>query len=187
MRNKVIGLLLGVSGVVHAGPPAHEHGVAELRIALDGRSLLVEFESPLDNLVGFEHAPRTIGQRKALQEAEARIGEPAGLFRLPQAAACVAREVEVASPFSDADPDEGTHDHEHRYGHREGDDSGHADVHAAYRFECANPDALDAVELELLRVFPGIRSLRVHSATPRGQSSLRFGPDRARAPLRVAL
>jgi Protein of unknown function (DUF2796) len=36
---------------------AHEHGVAELNLALDGKELWIEFSSPAVNLVGFEHTP----------------------------------------------------------------------------------------------------------------------------------
>ncbi|MGB0128732.1 MAG: DUF2796 domain-containing protein [Rhodocyclaceae bacterium] len=38
---------------------AHEHGVAKLDVASDGGALAINVESPLDNRVGFEHAPRT--------------------------------------------------------------------------------------------------------------------------------
>ena len=46
---------------------AHSHGRAKLRVATDGNLLTLEFESPLENLVGFEHAPRNDKQKAALQ------------------------------------------------------------------------------------------------------------------------
>ena len=38
----------------HASLGAHEHGVAQLNVALDGNTLEIELESPAMNLVGFE-------------------------------------------------------------------------------------------------------------------------------------
>src|SRR5690606_20886978 len=52
---------------------AHEHGVADLRVAAEGNTVVIEFDSPLDNLVGFEHAPRDDAQRMALRTAEKRL------------------------------------------------------------------------------------------------------------------
>ena len=37
--------------------PAHVHGVARIDLAVDGDQLTLSLEMPLDNLVGFEHAP----------------------------------------------------------------------------------------------------------------------------------
>lgn len=43
----------------HAHGEAHVHGEAELAIAINGDNLSVSFESPLVNLVGFEHEPNS--------------------------------------------------------------------------------------------------------------------------------
>jgi len=48
---------------------AHEHGSARLDVAVDGDRLHIALQSPLDNLVGFEHAPRNERQRTALAKS----------------------------------------------------------------------------------------------------------------------
>ena len=40
----------------HASLAAHEHGAAQLNVALEGQRLELALESPAMNLVGFEHA-----------------------------------------------------------------------------------------------------------------------------------
>ncbi|MEM6626307.1 MAG: DUF2796 domain-containing protein [Pseudomonadota bacterium] len=49
-----------------AGLDAHVHGEAQLAAALDGQTLTVEFKSPLYNLTGFEHAPKTSMERTSI-------------------------------------------------------------------------------------------------------------------------
>ena len=50
----------------------HEHGSADLSIALDGSTLSVTLEAPLANFVSFEHAPETPEQKQALQDVRVR-------------------------------------------------------------------------------------------------------------------
>jgi hypothetical protein len=38
-------------------PAAHVHGAGSLEIAIDGAAVQINLYSPLDNLLGFEHAP----------------------------------------------------------------------------------------------------------------------------------
>ena len=82
MRAFALSILMA-AGLASASPvhadAAHEHGVAVLRVVSEGATLMIEFVSPLDNLVGFEHAPRTDAQRTALRAAQARLRDAAAL------------------------------------------------------------------------------------------------------------
>lgn len=161
---------------------AHEHGVARLSVALDGRELLIELVTPLDNLVGFEHAPTNDAQRHALVEAEAALQDGARLFLLPAASACVQREVAIENPWPDTGHDHDHADaHEDEHMHEAGGDgepkSGHADLVATYQFECAQPAALDALDVRLFERFPRLRELRAERATPGGQGATVLRPD----------
>ncbi|HRQ56220.1 MAG TPA: DUF2796 domain-containing protein [Azoarcus taiwanensis] len=150
---------------------AHEHGVADLRVALDDGTLLVEFDSPMDNIVGFEYAPQTEAQMQALADAEVRLRDFASLFSVPGAAGCVIAEVQLESPYSE------THDHDHDHDHA------HADLYVVYQLECANPSALDAIEIGLAEAFPRIHTIRVETATPSGQGATRLDRSGSRIPL----
>ena len=48
---------------------AHEHGVANLNVAVEGNNIYIEFSSPAANIVGFEHHPRTHEQKDAVRDA----------------------------------------------------------------------------------------------------------------------
>ena len=47
---------------------AHVHGVATLQIAVDDKTVTLDFSSPLDNLLGFEHVPRDAKQKVRSEE-----------------------------------------------------------------------------------------------------------------------
>lgn len=156
----------------------HEHGVAELRVAVDGPALLVELESPLDNLVGFEHAPRDQEQRDALASAEQTLAQFHRLFDLPAAAACTLKEVHLQSPWPQS---EDHHRHEHEHDHQDGET--HADMRIHYELACAQPQALSSVAVKLFDAFPRIHHIRAETATPRGQGSATLSPASRRLDL----
>jgi len=145
---------------------AHEHGVAELTVALEGRMLQVELISPLDNLVGFEHAPADAAQRAALAAAESRLQDAAGMFALPVEAGCTVRQVEIESPWPQG---ERKHDHAHAHDHAQPTRGEHEDMVVSYGFECAHPEALRRLELRAFKHFPRLHRVRAEFATPRGQ------------------
>jgi hypothetical protein len=148
-----------------AAQHAHEHGVARLDVALEGGRLVIGLDSPLDNLAGFEHAPRTDRQRAALKSMEEQLRAGERLFALPPAAGCKP----VAASVS----------HPHQGGGKAAppgkpdklDGEAHADLQASWEFACANPAALDRVEVKLFEAFRGLKRLQAQSATPKGQGA----------------
>lgn len=154
---------------VHAQHPhqAHEHGVAALRVVSEGSALEIELRTPLDNVVGFEHAPRNDVQRKALADAERRLRAGASLLQPSQEAACVLKEVVLDSPWLQGGPDD--HGHDAAHAHPASASAGHAEIVAEYRFECATPERLARLQIHLFDAFPRLRELRVERATAAGQ------------------
>lgn len=151
----------------------HVHGTAELHIVIEGGSLAVELRSPLENLIGFEHAPATGAQRAAVKAMQAKLAGPAALFRLPAAASCKAGAVRIASPVTDAPA---TKPKPAAKPVRD-DDHDHADLSAEFAFECARIDKLDSIQVNLFDAFPGTRTIHAQVAGPRGQSSRTLSPD----------
>jgi len=147
----------------------HEHGTATLAIAVDGDVLSINLESPLENLVGFEHPPRDDKQRAALKKMEDALRRPERLFRPAAEAGCVAREVKVENPFpAGAKPESG---HAHA-------DAQHAEAHATWTFQCARPQALRTLEVLLFDAFPRMRQIRTQKATPSGQGGATLTRER---------
>jgi hypothetical protein len=177
-------IALGLSSGVCAQPAqgAHEHGVAELTVVLEGPALVVELSSPLDNLVGFEHAPANDAQRAALAEAGRRLREAGAMFVLPAAAGCRLDDTDIESPWplgsaattSRPAPAPASAHAGHTHAAPVGSD--HGDVVATWRFTCAQPQALERLEVGAFKQFPRLRKLRVEHVTARGQGAAVLTP-----------
>lgn len=156
---------------------AHEHGAAELTVALDGQALVIELISPLDNLVGFEHAPANDTQRAARAEAGRLLCDAEAMFALPAAAACRFEHADIESPWPMAAvaPAAGHADAAHAPPIR-GD---HEEVVVTYRYTCAQPAALQRIEARAFARFPRLREIRAEHATARGQGAAVLTPAAA--------
>jgi hypothetical protein len=156
--------------------------VAELAVVLEGPELVVELSSPLDNLVGFEHAPANDVQRAALVEAGRRLRDAGAMFVLPAAAGCRLGDTDIESPWplgtaataSRPTPAPASAHAGHTHAPPVGGD--HGDVVATWRFTCAQPQALERLEVGAFRQFPRLRKLRVEHVTARGQGAAVLTP-----------
>ena len=153
--------LLVASGSAAAGK-AHQHGVMQLDVAVEGNKLTLSMNVPLDNLLGFERAPRTEAERKAAAEVLARLRNPnqgTALFSADSAAQCTLSRAEaqaaVLEPGAKAAPS-----------------GGHADLEASYEFSCAKPEALRTLDVGFFEAYRRIQRIEVQVAGPKGQSKL---------------
>jgi len=167
---------------------AHEHGAAQLNVALDGKRLELELTSPAMNLLGFEHAPASAADEAKIANARAQLEQPQGLFGLPSAAECTVSEQHFEGELlgsAHAGYKRGDdHDHEHKNEHKhEHEDGGHSDIAARYQLDCSNPDALHALNLKgLFESFPGTEKIQVQLIGPNGQQGVKLTPARAQLP-----
>lgn len=150
-------LLLTFPATALAAGHAHVHGVAKLDVAIEPTKLSLGLESPLDNLVGFERAPRTDAERRAVDQAVAALRNAAVMFRIDPAAQCKPAKVDLASAalkLGDPDPAEVA--------------AGHADIDASFEFDCADATKAAWIDVGLFR-FERLRKVQVQVATPTGQ------------------
>ena len=149
---------------------AHEHGVAKLDIAVDAKQIVVQFESPLDNLVGFERAPRTDAERQRADEAVARLKDGDKLFQFDPAAGCKLMRTNLDSPplglGSNSPPAKGDH----------------ADLFGSWEFSCA--DAAKAAYVDVgLFAFKQLKRVQVQLALPKTQAKSELKRPKARISL----
>ncbi|QFS81714.1 hypothetical protein FIU97_02900 [Roseivivax sp. THAF40] len=102
---------------------AHEHGVGELNIAIEGTTVAMELHAPGADIVGFEYAAESETDRAAVDAAVATLARPLDLFVLPAAAECSVTQASAA-----LESDEAHEDHDHGDEHASGDDHKH-DAH----------------------------------------------------------
>lgn len=106
---------------------AHEHGVGELNIAIDGTTVAMEFHAPGADIVGFEYEAESDQDLAAIDTALVTLSAPLELFVMPAAAACsvTAASAELESEEAHADDDHDDHDHDKE--HEDHDEDEHAE------------------------------------------------------------
>jgi hypothetical protein len=180
-RNALIAAMVAAFAVPAVGAEkehrqhgVHEHGTAELNLVWEGKIVTIELESPSMNIVGFEHAPRTETQKRAVQQAETTLKDASSLFSFTPEAGCRGQTTEVKSELIDAKNGAGG----------KGKGAEHSEFEARYRFTCDNPDALKTVDVGLFKRFPKMHKLRAQSVSARGQAATELRPGNARLSLR---
>lgn len=140
-----------------AGHGAHSHGLARLDIAVESDRITLQFSSPLDNLLGFERAPRNDKERQLADATIATLNDAASMFRIDPAGQCKPAKVTLSSAalklggVSAAD-----------------EKSDHADIDGTFEFTCATPAKAAHVDLGLF-AFKRLQRLEVQVAAPGGQ------------------
>ncbi len=175
--SSVIALSLFSSSPMVLAAPPHVHGAGALQLVLEGSNLNVELRLPAMDVVGFEHAPRTVKHQEAVKTAVALLKDSRKALELPAAAQCAAAPGKVESALLETRQDyDHSHDkpaHDH---HEHSDEEVHADFEVAYRFDCRHPESLKSLKVTLFQHFPRLEKLEVQSVTPIGPKSQQLVP-----------
>jgi hypothetical protein len=154
-----LAVLLGATaGVAHA---QHAHGVANLDVALEGRSLTLEFRAPAEDVLGFERKPASDKDRAALESAASYF--KAGRGFVPSAAA-------------NCRPLESVVEVEER-------GKAHFEVVARLAYDCKEPGSLAEIEAAVFAQHKRVKRIDVRSVTGKGQSSARLTPAKPKLAL----
>jgi hypothetical protein len=136
---------------------AHVHGQLKLDIVVEGPTVVIEMESPLDNFVGFERAPKTDAEKKAANDAIAQLRAADQLFKIDPAANCKLGPVTLRSAALGLGKAEA------------GAGEGHADLDGTFAFNCTKATEAKFIELGLFGAFKGLRQVDAQIVSPDGQ------------------
>ena len=157
---------------------AHEHGVGQLNIAVDGGQVAMEFHAPGADIVGFEYVASSDADRAAIADGVAALARPLDLFVLSAAADC-----NVVRAAAGLEADEGhdhghdAHDHDEHAHDAHADGDSHAEFHAGYLLDCVSPNALSTVEFAYFDQFENAREVDVQILSDAG--AIRFKVTRS--------
>jgi hypothetical protein len=164
--------------LVHAhGLGAHVHGTANLQVAVEGNTLSLDMDTPLDNLLGFEHEPRDDKQKAAVRRMAQTLRDAAKQFVLSPAARCTLVSVHLES--SVLDPKLLGEDSKPQQAAKQ-EEAGHADLDAGFAFRCASPKDLHDVEVRLFDRFHNLHQIDVQLAGPHGQAAAKLDTKQRR-------
>lgn len=140
---------MAIYGLAPANAAAqHVHGVVELGIVVEGSTVAVSLDAPLNDVVGFEHAPENDEQLELVRQAAEMLSNADAMFGLAESASCSISGTSVVGPAyvtqhlaadaaGSADHDDDHHDSHDSHGgeadhdgHAASDDHGDHDDHA---------------------------------------------------------
>ncbi|MEM9640057.1 MAG: DUF2796 domain-containing protein [Pseudomonadota bacterium] len=185
---------------------AHEHGVGELNIAIDGTTVAIEFFAPGADIVGFEYQAESAEDRALIDDAVATLARPLELFVMPAAAECTVIEASAKLESEEEHAEHADHGDEHGDEHADHADHGdehaeehadhghehaghgdehaehaeeaeHTEFHAEYVLSCADPAAITDMRFVYFETFENALELEVQLVTADGAQS--FEVERA--------
>ncbi len=154
----------------------HVHGVASLQVAVDEKTMTLDFSGPLDNLIGFEHVPHNAKQKAAVKAMSDSLNRADQFFIQTADAQCSLQSVKLDSlvlePKTSQDKEEKSQQHE--------EERGHADIDGEFIFACKHIDKLHDLEVKLFDAYPNLHQVKVEVATLKRQFSANLTADQQR-------
>ena len=149
------------ASVVHSAQDAHVHGLSHLTIALEKQTLLVEINSPLMDIVGFEGEPRTKVQKDSIERAKTKLRKISNVF-IFKGGSCLEKNIDVTLG----------HDHSDEHSHSENDHDTHSEISAIYEFNCSEPTELQEIAVLLPNQFSRMEKIKAQWITPDSQGQI---------------
>jgi hypothetical protein len=176
---------------------AHVHGLSELTIAMDTKTIELQLISPAMNLVGFEYKASSKQDIATVKQAELLLEQQDSLF-LIAGGDCEHLSTSIDSSdllesnnhHDDQDDHEKHHDHDDHEKHHDHDDhekhddhgkhddhsehdqgETHSEMVASYSFTCKDTSKLSSIKVALFTSFPGIHKVNTLWVTPSKQGS----------------
>lgn len=168
MLNHLLNLIVATSAPVADNLPAHEHGRAELRIAAVAGTVDIEWQLPMIDALGFEHAIASDADRTALQT---------GLERQQQWLRALAWNgtdctlVEIKGTLGAGD-EHADHDHDHEHDH----EHEHADVWVRARWQCDAVETIEGLRASPWSSAPTLERITVQWLFPESQGEAQWQP-----------
>lgn len=165
--------------------PAHVHGELDLGVAIEGPTLVIEMRTPLDNLIGFERAPRTDVEKNSVEQTLARLRAAEHLFGLDPAGNCKLGPVALEAPVlgldgsgsiprggaapSAAAPHAADVKAATNAAPAPSEPVAHAELLASFAFNCTAADQVRFIDLDLFTAFPRLRQISAEIVSEDGQ------------------
>ena len=157
---------------------SHTHGDAQLAIVLEAGMITIELDSPIYNILGFEHAPETDAQKASLKQAEYQLGRGGDFFIINREAACKIIPMRQKIDLFETHHDEENHydDHSDDHGHdaHENDDGSdsHKNILLQYEFSCKSPSSVSNINVNLFEFFDKLTEIETTYLGPSTQTQV---------------
>jgi hypothetical protein len=163
---------------------AHVHGLSDMTMAIEGKTLDIQLISPTVNLFGFEHKASNKKEIAIVNNAKALLSNTASLFSFSGGGcSLINTAIDVSSLLKDH---ENEHEHQPRNSKKSHDDhsiketghESHSQIVANYRYYCEETATLSAITVLAFEQFLGIKTIRVMWITDTKQGVVTLSAER---------
>ncbi|WP_018150759.1 ZrgA family zinc uptake protein [Leeia oryzae] len=161
--------------------PPHQHGYADLEVLIDGAQIDVTLDTPLYNLLAFEHPPRTAAEQDKARQMVQLLRQPARLLVFSPAAGCQVRDLQLYSP---ALPAALLQDGPAPAKAETATPSvpPHSNLTGHFHFRCQHPEALGQLRVELFNPFLYLTVVKVQIRSDKGEKAALLTSDKNSIP-----
>jgi Protein of unknown function (DUF2796) len=152
-------------------PGAHVHGVASLQVAAEDKTLTMNFSSPLDNLIGFEHKAHNQAEVDKVQSMINQFYKKPAFFVPTKTAECQIKTIHLDSLVIKKTPADAAKKPEHE------EEPSHADLDGEFIFTCNHPENMRDLQVNLFKIFPNLHQLNVEVVSAKGQTAAKLTPE----------
>ena len=149
--------IASLASAAFAAGPAHQHGVAKLDVAVEAGRMTLELDTPLDNLLGFERAPRSDAERQQADAMVVKLKAAATLFRIDGAAGCTLDKVTLTSAALGLGPS------------AVAEKDGHGELEGRFEFSCKDGTRAGFIEVGLFEAFAPLKRIELQVVSSKGQ------------------
>ena len=178
-RMLAMGALLLVAGGAVAAEKRHAHthvhGAAEMNIVVEGKKITVEFRSPAEGIMGFEHEAKSDADKRKRDAAMSKVKDKfAEMVLFDKKLNCTHQPGEVNLVQTEGGDSK---DHKHSKGdHKKSGE--HREVRATHYFACVQDPAGSRARFAVTKMFPGIHELKVQVLSGAKQSGATIKKDK---------
>lgn len=148
---------------------AHVHGVSEMTIAFESKTVEIEMISPAMNLVGFEHLAQSPEEIAIVEQALRILQTPDELFSFTGGRCVLVSQKIDSDGMIETNEHEDSHAHESKHEHEK---SEHNDVIASYRYRCEESHSLSSITVNLFDFFNGLHEINTMWITEAQQGAI---------------
>jgi hypothetical protein len=129
---------------------AHVHGYAQLTLAAERNTLLINIKVPAQSLVGFEHRAESVHEIAQVNQLKATLTQPDHIMTIENSGCALIEnnlDLEALLPIQ----------HEHS---SHGAETEHSEVVITYKFHCESLMGKSSAKLHIFELYPEIETIK---------------------------
>ena len=156
---------------------SHVHGLSELTIAIENKTLEIEIISPSINLVGFEHKAKTKRDIATVKKVIKQLNNQNNVIYFSGGnCLLIDKSIDVSSIIDEHYLKNKTHNNHDEHQHE--NHANHYDIVSYYHYHCEKASTLTTITVNMFDHFLGINQIAARWVTEQQQGSKTLSPTK---------